>query len=65
MSLAYLKSAMGDRDKVNVWLDSIGETDQACRAEVLERCAKDSEARAYYVMRYEERQKESTCTAQP
>ena len=40
--------------KVNNWLDRINETDEACRAEVLERCAKDPEARAYYVMRSEE-----------
>ena len=43
-----------DRAKVNAWLDRINETDEACRAEVLERCAKDPEARAYYVMRSEE-----------
>ena len=40
--------------KVNNWLDRIGETDEACRAEVLDQCAKDPEARAYYVMRSEE-----------
>jgi len=40
--------------KVNNWLDRIGETDEACRAEVLDQCAKDPEARAYYVARSEE-----------
>jgi len=52
--LTKLKNASKDRQKVNDWLDRINETDEACRAEVLERCAKDPEARAYYVMRSEE-----------
>jgi len=52
--LTRLKNASKDRQKVNAWLDRINETDEACRAEVLERCAKDPEARAYYVMRSEE-----------
>ena len=52
--LTRLKNASKDRQKVNDWLDRINETDEACRAEVLERCAKDPEARAYYVMRSEE-----------
>lgn len=43
-----------DRAKVNAWLDHINETDEACRAEVLEQCAKDKEARVYYVNRYKE-----------
>jgi len=40
--------------KVNDWLDRINETDEACRDEVLEQCAKNPEARAYYVARSEE-----------
>ena len=52
--LTRLKNASKDRQKVNDWLDRINETDEACRAEVLERCAKDPEARAYYVARSEE-----------
>lgn len=45
---------MNDREKVTAWLDHIQEKDEACRAEVLEQCAKDKEARAYYVKRYTE-----------
>jgi len=52
--LTKLKNASKDRQKVNDWLDRINETDEACRAEVLDQCAKDPEARAYYVMRSEE-----------
>lgn len=43
-----------DRQKVQLWLDSIGETDPACRNEVLEACAKSKECRAYYVGRFSE-----------
>ena len=52
--LTKLKNASKDRQKVNNWLDRINETDEACRAEVLDQCAKDPEARAYYVSRSEE-----------
>jgi len=52
--LSKVKAASENRKKVLDWLDKIGETDEACRAEVLEQCAKDQEARAYYVMRSEE-----------
>ena len=52
--LTKLKNASQDRAKVNDWLDRINETDEACRTEVLEQCAKDPEARAYYVARSEE-----------
>lgn len=45
--------AQSDRQKVEAWLDKINEHDPACRAEVMEQCAKDREARAYYVSRYE------------
>ena len=44
---------MTDRQKVNAWLDHIGCTDEAERAEVLETCSKDMEARKYFVGRYE------------
>jgi len=50
----FLREDTSDRTKVNAWLDRINETDEACRAEVLDQCAKDPEARAYYVMRSEE-----------
>ena len=40
-----------DRQKINNWLDSIGEFDPACREEVMDACAKDKEVRAYYVSR--------------
>jgi len=52
--LSKVKAASENRKKVLDWLDKIGETDEACRAEVLEQCAKDQEARAYYVARSEE-----------
>ena len=52
--LSKVKAASENRKKVLDWLDKIGETDEACRAEVLDQCAKDPEARAYYVMRSEE-----------
>jgi len=45
-------NTMTDREKVNAWLDYIGETDKACRDEVLFLCSTDKEARAYYVGRY-------------
>lgn len=44
---------MTDRQKVNAFLDSINEHDPAIRAEVLDQCAKDGCARAYYIARYE------------
>ena len=49
------EAKISDRQKVNAWLDWIGEHDQAVRDEVLENCAKDKEARSYYVKRYEQR----------
>lgn len=52
--LAELKNRDTDRAKINAWLDSIGETDQFCRDEVLDQCKADKGARAYYVGRYEE-----------
>lgn len=52
--LAELKTRDTDRAKINAWLDHINEHDPTCRAEVLESCAKDTDARAYYVKRYTE-----------
>ena len=46
--------AQSDRQRVERWLNSIGETDQACRDEVLEQCKADLAARAYYVAMYEQ-----------
>lgn len=44
---------MTDRQKVAAWLDKIQEHDQATRAEVMEVCANDKNARAYFVERFE------------
>lgn len=52
--LNQLKTADTDRAKVERWLDHIKEFDQECRTEVLNQCAKDKEARAYYVKRSNE-----------
>lgn len=52
--LSELKKEQTDRQKVNAWLDKIGSADEKERNEVLELCARDKEARAYYVGRYEE-----------
>lgn len=52
MTPKELKQKIDDRAKVNAWLDHINETDEACRAEVLDQCANDKDARAYYVKRY-------------
>lgn len=46
--------AMTDRAKVLAWLAHIGETDQRCIDEVMAQCKADTEARAYYVSRYNE-----------
>lgn len=51
--LKHLKKKLGDREKVLSWLDSIGEHDEACRAQVIEQCSKDISARQYFVSRYE------------
>jgi len=47
--LADLKTRDTDRQKVEAWLDFINEHCPATRAEVLEYCAKDQSARAYFV----------------
>jgi len=45
------KPAKSDLDKVNTWLDFIGEDDEQCRREVLETC-RDPEGLEYFLMRY-------------
>lgn len=50
-NIAEINPKPTDRARVNAWLDSIGEDDPACRAEVMDACAKDKGARAYYVER--------------
>ena len=49
-----MKEDITDRQKVESWLDSIEENDEAIRAEVLAHCAKDKSAREYYVRRWQE-----------
>lgn len=51
--LAELKTKQSERAKINKWMDKIGESEQAIRDEVLDNCAKDIEARKYYVGRFE------------
>ena len=50
-----LKARSEDLKKVNLWLDRIGETDQACRDEVINSCRDDKEAMNYYLSRYNEK----------
>lgn len=50
-----LAEKLTDRQKVCAWLDKIGEHDPACLSEVLEACAKDASARAYYVSLHDSR----------
>lgn len=50
--LTELKTRETDRQKVEIWLDHIHEHDKTCRAEVLDHCKKDKDARRYYVERY-------------
>lgn len=58
--LAEFKNQDSDRAKVEKWLESIGAPkDEA--DEVLELCAKDTDARRYYVMRFED----DKCKTQP
>lgn len=53
MSLSELKSRLTDRQKIEEWLESIGcPKDEA--NEVLENCAKNKDARAYFVNRFEQ-----------
>lgn len=49
-----LKSMSSNLTKVNEWLDRIGETDQACRNEVIDQCKSDKEAMIYYLSRFNE-----------
>ena len=59
MNLADLKKGFGAREKVNLWLDHIGETDEVGRAKVLDACANGyeggtaKEVREFFVSRYE------------
>ena len=52
-ALSKLKSGGTDRAKVLEWLKFIGEDDEDCINEVLDRCKTDPEARAFYVSCYE------------
>ena len=52
--LADFKNQDSDRAKVSAWLDHINEHDEATRAEVLDACANDIEARKYFVSRHDE-----------
>lgn len=54
MRLTELKNSVSDRQKVEAWLDHIGEHDKATRDEVFENCAKDKEAKAYFLRRYQQ-----------
>lgn len=54
--LSEIKKQASDRQLINDWLDRINEHDPACRAEVLDQCKNDKEARAYYVSRARETQ---------
>lgn len=46
-----MKQLKTDRQWVDGWLASVGCTDEVERAEVMQACKDDSEARAYYVAR--------------
>ena len=46
--------AQSDRQKVEVWLDFINERCPVTRADVLDQCANDTDARRYYVTRFEQ-----------
>lgn len=50
--LGELKASIGDRQKVEKWLDHIKEFDKATRDEVLNQCKNDATARNYYTGRY-------------
>ena len=52
--LERVKAASEDKKKVLAWLDHIQEFDKDCRAEVIEQCTIDKEAREYYVSRANE-----------
>ena len=45
---------IADLKRVENWLDSIHEFDPAIRAEVIEQCKTDPDARRYFVMRCNE-----------
>ena len=52
--LKQLKNNDTERVKVLAWLAHIKEFDQRCIDEVIDQCKADPEARAYYLMRYEQ-----------
>lgn len=52
--LNQLKNNDSDRMKVLAWLKHIKEDDQRCVDEVINDCKANPEARAYYLMRYEQ-----------
>lgn len=52
--LNSLKNQTSDLQKVNGWLDRIGETDKSCRDEVINQCRTDKKAMDYYLSRYAE-----------
>lgn len=53
MNLSELKKQSAKRqadfEKVEKWLDAIGEKDPDCREAVMEQCRNDTDALAYYV----------------
>ena len=49
-----MEKELTPREKVGKWLDSIGETDEGCRAEVMQSCADRKEARDWYLSKYDE-----------
>ena len=45
---------MKPKQKIEQWLDSIGETDPQIRTETIERCRRDLRVRAYFLARRKE-----------
>lgn len=52
--LAELKTRDTDCNKIETWLNFIGETDAVIRCEIIDGCRKDIETRKYFVKRYTE-----------
>lgn len=52
--LGELKNNIGDRQKVEKWLDHIQEFDKATRDEVIAQCKNDIKARKYFIQRFTE-----------
>ena len=55
MNLSELKNRDTGLQKVSDWLDFIGEHDESTRSEGLAHCKESTDARAYYVGRWETR----------